>query len=525
MKAATDRRLANGARTMPADDGAREGFQLYIDDGGTIGMARGACAPAIGVDPGGAANEPLSRFLAEESQFMLSEILCSAVMMETLKSTVLWVRNRATEEVRGFDVTGAPQTFNDYYRLVFAANPKLAYGPGSRHSRDGFVKAASKTLKNAEAADRDLGMTFVDVGDVGRLGDDPAQSEEVVRGFTERVEDHLRRHSVDDTVGRVKPGRYGLVHDQDADLSDLHGALESEARGLDPDGMRLSVRSSTVALSHSGLDDKAIADALDHAVGEFEEAGLDAVIFDTLDDSQAAFIERRHSRLETLRAALKSDGIVCAYRQVVHADDLERAHLHAEPRIETAEDEFGAAEILRLTKDDSRLRSAVDHAACRTLLSDPALEGMTVAVDVAIRSMLDKDLITMLLDFSRRMGRRRLILRLSGLGEVAVERVVALDTLRRAGFQVALYGNEIGAVTERRLDQLPIDFILLDPSYGVDAETLRHSVPSLNAMTNRCLKHRVGVIVEGVVESAAVRLLNRVQGALLSGPYFGAPRG
>ncbi|MBP5855600.1 EAL domain-containing protein [Marivibrio halodurans] len=506
------------------EDEADRTFQLYIDEGGEIGRARGACAEWLGLGADSTTGRNLAGFLAEESHFALSDILCSAIMRETLKRTVLWVRNKETGTIRGFDVTGGPQSFNDFYRLVLQPNPKLAHGPGARNSRAGFVKAVSNTLRAAEASRRDLGMTFVDLGDVSRLNAAKAVDEDAMRAFTDRVEDHLRRHSVDDTVGRVRPGRYGLVHEQGADLDGLHGAIEGEARDLDPRGDALSVRSSTVALSHDGLDEAEIDSALDHAVGEFEEAGLDAIIFDTLDASQAAYIERSRSRLETLRQALEGDTIVCAYRRVVHAEDLEQAHLHAEPRVVLAEDELGAAEILRLTAEDQDLRRAVDHAACRKLLTDPALEGLTIALDVAIRSMLDRDLIGMLLDYSRKMGRRKLILRLSGLAEVEIERVGALETLRRAGFQVALHGNEIGAVTESRLDQLPVDYILLDPSYGADVETLRHSVPSLNAMANRCLKHRVGVIVEGIVEGEAARLLTRMRGALLSGPYFGAAR-
>jgi EAL domain-containing protein (putative c-di-GMP-specific phosphodiesterase class I) len=43
-------------------------------------------------------------------------------------------------------------------------------------------------------------------------------------------------------------------------------------------------------------------------------------------------------------------------------------------------------------------------------------------------------------------------------------------------------------------------------------------------MTERCAKHKVAVVFEGIVEAEAVRLLNRIGRALLSGPYFGDPR-
>jgi EAL domain-containing protein (putative c-di-GMP-specific phosphodiesterase class I) len=225
-----------------------------------------------------------------------------------------------------------------------------------------------------------------------------------------------------------------------------------------------------------------------------------------------------------LRRALDEDSLTCVYRPVVQAKTLEPAHLLAEFRVETEDDALGASEILRLCEATPELRRSVDQAACRRLLSDPALEGETVAIDVAIRSMLTQDLVAMLLDFARRMGKRRLILRLVGLRDTAVERVEALETLRRAGFSIALHAKELGPVTEKRLERLPVDYLLLDPGLVVDPDALRHSVPSLHAMTERCAKHKVAVVFEGIVEAEAVRLLNRIGRALLSGPYFGDPR-
>jgi len=523
---------ASAAAASAADDGsdpaAARRFQLYIDEGGEIGIAKGATATWLGAAPDQTTGRNLTHFLAEESHFSLSDILCSAALRQPLEETVLWVKNRASGKVAGCIVRGGPQTFNQYFRLVFDQQPSMEYGPQSKNSRQGFTKAIVEAVAAHKAdggGDDELDLTFVDVGDVRGLEETHGVDAETVRGFTQQVEERLRRDAVDETVGRVRPGRYGVVHRKDLDIAAVRVDLEQYARSADPEARALAVDAATMALEQADLSAEAVESAVDYALGGFEEAGLDAVIFDTLGDSQTAYINARRTRLEILGEGLAAEAFDAVFRPIVDPQAMEADHLLAEFRIELADDGLGASEILGLTADRPDLRLKVDHAICKRLLTDPVLEGATVAVDLAIRSMLDADLVRMLLDFSRRMGERRLILRLAGLEETAVERVQSLDTLRRAGFAVALYGREIGAVTEERLKRLPIDFILLDPSFVVDLDTLRHAAPSLNAMTQRCLAHKVGVVFEGVMEAAALRVLSRIKGGLVAGPYFGQARG
>ncbi|MEQ8604074.1 MAG: EAL domain-containing protein [Marivibrio sp.] len=511
-----------------ADPAADRRFQLYIDEGGEIGIAKGATGPWLGAPPSETTGRNLVHFLAEESHFSLSDILCSAALRQPLEETVLWVKNRRSGKVAGCIVRGGPQTFNQYFRLVFDQQPSMEYGPQSKNSRQGFTKAIAEAVAAHTAdgdAEKDLDLTFVDVGDVRGLEETHGVDAQTVRGFTRQVEERLRREAVDETVGRVRPGRYGVVHRKDLDLAAVREDLERYARSADPQARALAVDAATMTLEHADLSPDAVESAVDYALGGFEEAGLDAVIFDTLGDSQTAYLNAKRSRLQILQEGLAAEAFEAVFRPIVDPQAMEADHLLAEFRIELDDDGLGASEILGLTADRPDLRLKVDQAICKRLLTDPALEDATVAVDLAIRSLLDAGLVRMLLDFSRRMGARRLILRLSGLQETAVERVQSLDTLRRAGFGVALYGREIGPVTEERLKRLPIDFILLDPSFVVDLETLRHAAPSLNAMTQRCLAHKVGVIFEGVMEAAALRILSRIKGGRAAGPYFGQARG
>lgn len=505
-------------------DAERRSFQLYIEDSGRIKMARGNADRWLGVDPSELEGRSVIEFAAEESQFAASEILVQAVLREFMPASLFFMRDSRTGSVSGFEVTGKPQNFNDLYRLNFVQDPAMEYGPQSKNSRSGFVGAVERAIEDALAEEQDIDMTFVDIGDVGRLGGVPGMDSESIRRFTERVEERLRAESRGgDSLGRVDRGKYGLVHDRGADLTGLRSEIETYARDVDPEGQALTVDTSTVALEAESLEGGDIRTALEHAVDEFADTGIDAVIFDTLADSQAAYLDKRETRLTLLNRCLDDAVLTCAFSPVCDIARWNTHHLLASFRANLDEDGLGAAEILKLTEGDADLRARVDAAQCRYILGRDYLDTASIAVNVDIHSLLDADVIGMLLEFRHKAGERTVILRLSGLDQIPWERVQALSILRRAGFGVALNGKDVGAVTAEKLESLPADYILLDPSFVTDLNQLKRALPMLGNMVARCAEHGIAIVFDGVLEAAGARLLSKIDGALCEGPYFGEP--
>lgn len=499
-------------------------FQLYIDESGRIAMARGNADGWLGVDGSELEGHSIAEFAAEESQFAISEILVHAALRDFMPPSLFFLNNRRTKVASGFEATGKPQSFNELYRLNFVQDPSMEYGPQSKNSREGFVGAVERAIQDAIEQEQDVDMTFVDIGDVGRLGAIHGMDAEGVRKFTERVENRLKAQSIGgDSLGRVERGKYGLVHDRAADLTGLRSEIETYARDIDPEGIALNVDTSTVALDAHDLELGDVRTALEHAVDEFADSGLDAVIFDTLADSRASYLDKRESRTAFLNRCLDDDLLTCAYSPVCEIAKWSAHHLTAEFRANLEDDGLGAAEILKLTDDDVALRTKVDIAQCRYILTNPELDQVGVAVNVAIHSLLDMSVIGMLLDFRKRAPERKVILRLNGLDRIPWEKVQSLNILRRAGFAIALRGKDVGAVTAEKLESLPADFILLDPSFVVNLEQLKRSLPMLNNMVQRCAEYHIAIVFEGVLEAASARLLSKVDGALCTGAYFGEP--
>ena len=514
----------SGQEDHTDSDAERRTFQAYIDESGRISMARGNADRWLGSSLEDLEGHSIVEFAAEESQLAVSEILVHAALREFMPPSIFFMRDGRTGSVSGFEVTGKPQSFNDLYRLNFVQDPRMEYGPQSKNSRTGFVGAVQRAIDSAAQNEADIDMTFVDIGDVGRLGSISGLDAEGMRRFTDRIESRLKAESLGgDSLGRVDRGKYGLVHNRDADLSSLRTEIESYAKDIDPEGMALAIGTSTVALDAETMETDAIRTALEHAVDQFADTGIDSVIFDTLADSQASYLDLRETRTTLLNRCLADDVLTCAFAPVCTIASWTVHHLIAEFRANLDDDGLGAAEILKLTKEDVDLRTQVDIAQCRYILTHPDVDSISVAVNVAIHSLLDINVIGMLLDFRSRAPQRRVILRLSGLDQIPWEKVQALNILRRAGFSIALYGKDVGAVTAEKLKALPADYIMLDPSFVTNLDQLKRGLGMLAGMVNRCAEHDISIVFDGVLESAAARMLSKIDGALCSGPYFGEP--
>ena len=514
--------LTKDGEIIDTDDTDDEPFlQLLIDIGGRIVSSQGDIFRWFGLAPDDLHGQSLSELTHADSQILVSEVLYRAALQEHMEELVLFI-NGADRDVLGCRVLGNPFPRDpQYYRLELKIDPALDRSSKTRNSKSGLVDSVIRAMDRNEG--NDLGMTLVTVGDVHGLTDELGITQRELDTFREQVNTRLLQASLTEEVSEFDPGKYGLVHHASTDMSGLASDLRNYAGDVDPLDRVLSVGTTTVPLAAKALNEQEIRSAITHAVDEFIEAGLDAVIFDTLDDSHAAWIDKQANRKEMLVDALKKKALTVVYRVVVDPTAWEAAHLLAEFRADLDDDGLGAAEIIALTKDDPRLRKHVDLEQCRDIAKRPDLGAVAVALQIGLRSLLDPKLLRSLLEIAQSGLNRTVILRIEGLTPDLIPRIPALQTLRRSGFKLALYSSEIGAITAERLGNLPADYLLLDPALVRDAEMLRHSLPSLKGLAERCGRNGIGVIFNGVTDAEAVKLLSGIPRALAEGPYFGDP--
>lgn len=514
--------LTKSGEIIDTDEVSDDPFlQFLIDIGGRIVSSQGDVDYWFGVSPDDFRGTSLSEISHSDSQILVSEVLYKAAMQEPMEELVLFVSGVGAD-VLGCRVVGNPFPRDPrYYHLEVTIDPSLENASNARDSKAGLVDSVIRAMKGNDADD--LGMTLVSVGDVQGLTDELGITQDELDTFREQVTNRLLQASIADEINEVDPGKYGLVHEAAADMRGLETDLRSYIGDVDPLERVLSVGTATLPLSPGGLDEDEIRTAISHAVDEFIEAGLEAIIFDTLDHSHAAWIDKQANRKELLIQALEKKALTVAYRVVVDPMEWEADHLLAEFRADLDDDGLGAQEIIALTKGDPRLRKRVDLEQCRDIAGRKDLGAAAVAMQIGIRSLLDPKLLRSLLNIAQSGLNRTVILRIEGLTPELIPRIPALQTLRRSGFKLALFSSEIGAITAERLANLPADYLLLDPTLVRDVKLLRQSIPSLKSLAQRCAKAGIKVIFNGVTDGEAVKELTAVPGALAEGTYYGDP--
>lgn len=512
----------NGEIIQDSDNTRERRFDFVIDVGGTILGVTGFSKNVLGYGRDEIRQNNLSKFIHPESEILLTEITYRVAMQEPLEEMILFLRG-SEQQVLGCMVMGQPVTnADDHFLLRFEWDPRLELKSRPRNSPQGLVDDVQRLMD--QHADKDLDLTFVDIGNMDEAAESLGLSEQEVGKFQRQVEDRLRKDSIDgNTINQVDSGKYGLVAERGLNVDALTGDLQNFAGNLDPTGTILSVGTTAIELDGEGMSHEDITNAVSHAIDEFVDNGLDAIIFDTLADSQAAWVDKRANRTELLQEAVENDQLSVVFRPTLEPKAWVAEHLLAEFRADLEDDGLGVDEIISLTTDKPDLRSAVDMAQCRFIVDSEGLENIGVAIKLSIRSLLTPGMMEGLVEFARYYPDRRVILRLEGLTPDQVGRISAIQILRQAGFKIALVGKEIGAISEEMLKTLPADYIILDSSFAIDADNLKRSLPALGSMAKRCADYGIKTIFEGVVDIKSVRLLAPVPGTLIMGDYLGEP--
>ena len=494
-------------------------FQLYVDVAGDVLRGTGETTRWLGKEPEALAGTNLTHLIAPQSLFLSSEIIFHAAAGERMKPCGI-VLNGPKAGMNGFRVRGEPQAQTDEFKLEFTQDPEMEIGAEDTNSAKGLANTVSGYL--SENPDAELDLTFVDIGDVEALSQNTTALAGEIEQFTKDVEERLRKESVaPEAVSRVENGKYGVVREAGADLQAMEKDLKGLAQKMDPSGKLLNVATKSIELDAEGIEEGDILNAVEHAAQEFADQGLDAIIFDTLTDSHASYMDKRRNRTELLEQALDEDRLTVAYHSVVDTHLWKTDHLLAEFRADLEEDGLGAEEILGLVEDNRDLRARIDEAQVSFISRAAWQAGLSVAVSLNIHSLALPHLLTSLLEFAARAGDRHVVLRIEGLTPEIVEKIDALKILQDSGFALALKADEIGALDEARLQGLPTDFIVMDETMGSSDTALDTNLNMLIELAKRCGQHGKKMLFEGIASGEAAKLLSKIPGAVADGPYFG----
>ena len=390
---------------------------------------------------------------------------------------------------------------------------------------DNFTAMASEKL-----SDPDTEMSLIELAGLDDLSR-RVEPDEITNFLCDTI-DKLRSKSHDGgSVAALGAERLGVIHDRDADISEVGDAVMEQARALDPEGKGVTFDRTQFDLGGSGLDEGAAVRALVYTINQFAKSGPKAGLA-SLRDGYEAMLKDTIGRMEAFRELVSESKFDIAYQPIVSLTDRKIHHYEALVRFSGGDQ--SPYELITFAEDLDMITS-FDQSMCERAIeeieSSDSLH-VPIAINLSAKSIQNSDFInaleTMLAKNSDLSS--KLMFEVTESYEIADLAAAnkAIQTLRGRGFRVCLDDFGVGATNFDYLRVLQVDYVKIDGSYVRSVLTEPQAKSFLKAIVHLCDDLGIQTIAEFVEDDETARFLraNRVrfgQGYLFGKPELGLP--
>ncbi len=232
---------------------------------------------------------------------------------------------------------------------------------------------------------------------------------------------------------------------------------------------------------------------------------------------------------EDLRIAIKKGEFAMAYQPIYAAEDLSLVDAEALIRWNhptrglISPDEFiGLAER-------SDLIIHIDHWVIDEVLRQQRLwkERFTVSINISAKTFEQENFVMLLMDKVASNGLNPFNVQLELTERVVLRNVAVniekLNTLRRAGFKIALDDFGVGYSSLSYLVKLPVDTVKIDKSFIQSAIMNKNSRLITTTIVSMCRELGLETIAEGVEDPETVIFLKGLRCSRFQGYYYSKP--
>lgn len=515
---------------------------LEVDREGSVGLALGAASGVAGRSDESLTGTRLEDLFAPEEGPLIAALLQGIQPGARLGPLLLPLAPSEGGDALspGFEerlgtlslccLPDAPELVRCSLSLRGAASRRPARGEREAESllleRSAFIEAAGDAVERAAAEGSTLGMTLLEVDGLEALRE--RLPDRAGRRLLRQLAALMREASVDgDTVGRLGPSRFAVVHGPEADLAGLQARFGQVARNADPNGPPLVLRDAELPLKADGLSRREVVRAIGYAVEQVTRGGLRNGLPDCLESALQTLVHDTVARMQDFRGRVDDQRFGLAYQPVVRLADRQISHFELLARFEEGQSPaavLGFAESLGMIE-------GFDLAVCRRaleLLSDSGLDRrVRLAVNLSGRSLQNDAFVEALLQLLRgapEIG-HRLHLEVTEsveLGDLERAQRVIQD-LRKLGHKLYLDDFGAGAAGFRYLHALTVDGVKIDGGYVQRMGRGPRDYALLKGLIRLCIDLRVEVVAERVETRAQAHKLQELSVGYAQGWLFGRP--
>ncbi|OEJ69255.1 EAL domain-containing protein [Magnetovibrio blakemorei] len=409
--------------------------------------------------------------------------------------------------------------------LMHGGHAKVA--DSNLYDTQSFADVLGGKLKSAKPGDADNHLTLINMPGMAELKDrlDPEQAAELDKVLGT----YLRASSVDgDSAAALDEGKFGLVHADDLNVSELESQLAEVAKGFDPSKKGLKVQAATMDVDAENISEEDMANGLLYAINRFkEQGGAGGFNMQELSSNLSSLVSQAAEKVSAFKSTVASRNFSLVYHPIINVMTGEVHHYEALTRFEPGVSPF---EIITMAEETGLIPEfdlAVVEKGLEFLNTIPRNKPMSIAVNISGQSVASEWYVNSLHNLmdQNEWAKGRMVFEITESAKlVDLEQANGfIQRLRKGGFPVCLDDFGAGAASFSYLMRLEVDVVKIDGPVVKDAQKAQRGRALLESMATLCKNLGIETVAEMVDDQYGLEFVRKCGINYVQGYLFGKP--
>lgn len=511
---------------------------VELDENANILFADGAVVGLLGKKAGDIYGTPFIDLVHESDKERGTHLLTEQLKKDRLEHETLLLSSKFGDPLP-FSMSGYKlSALKNHYYLTLALL-KSEISPEELHKRDDetglfkketFAEAATKRIREASSAGKDVKVTLLDLPDLKELLDH--LSAEAAAALLGDISDYLRQTSLKgDSAGKVDEAIYGVILDPDIDAEQVTNQLFEITRRADPQGKGVKAHAKTIDAQAPSLTDQDCANAMLYTLTKFADTKGEDFNINSISEGYQQMLQETLQKITEFKDTVEGNKYQLAFQPIVDLKNGMTHHYEVLVRIE-GQTSFANPFSFINFGEQAGIIGEFDLSMCQRTI-DVLLEAREqghrpkVAVNLSGKSLSSGLYLDALREITGKNPgiNKQLIFEITESAKITDFESANdfLQELRKQGFLCCLDDFGVGESSFNYLRNLQVDFVKIDGSYVRESIATPRGQHLLKAMAGMC--RELGIVTIGeMVEDEKVAALLWENGVRFGQGYlFGKP--
>lgn len=396
-------------------------------------------------------------------------------------------------------------------------------------NKDAFTEFAAQRIKDAEADGQDLKVTMVRLEDMGELRTrlDEESDRDLMRTLGSCFDQGAGNS---DAAAKFDDENYGVLHDEKFDVDALRERLREHLKSADPEGVGVSVNSSTAAADLKGAEPQDSIKALLYTINQYCSDPSSEPAIKSLGENLDTLTADASAKMVEFREMVSADSFDAVFQPIVGLPSRAVHHFEVLARFSGGLDR-SPYELITFA-ENMGLICDFDFAMFRKVIGllngwKKKGEVVNLAVNLSGRSIENPGFVEALLKLLAKHESLRSQICIEITESARINDLVRVNgiiqSLRTAGHDVCLDDFGAGSAALKYLHALDVDIVKIDGAYIQRAHGDRKLRAFIKAIAGLCRELDIDTVAEMVEEEQTVEFLTECRIPYAQGYLFGKP--